>query len=919
MALTAGARLGPYEIISLLGAGGMGEVYRARDTKLNRDVAIKILPDIFANDPDRLARFTREAQTLAALNHPNIAHIHGLEETAEQRALVMEFVDGEDLAARLTRGPLAFDNALAVARQIADGLEAAHDQGIIHRDLKPANVKLTRDGTVKLLDFGLAKAIDPTASSAAAATVSPTISMHATQAGIILGTAAYMSPEQARGRMVDKRADIWAFGVVLFEMLTGRRAFESDDVSMTLAVVMTQEPDWSALPSSTPPALRRALRRCLKKDPRERARDVGDVRLDLEEAREESMRPVAATAGVETRAAGVVTAGAWAVAIVATAVLAGVVVWIATRPRPVDLSVTRSFVEVTPAERLLSGFARDASLALGRPSRTAMVFSPDGRSIVFSAERDHRVQLYLRRLDQLEATAIADTDGASNPFFSPDGRWIGFHAQGALKKIPLVGGPAVTLCPSDLVFGASWGGSGQIVFAKQTGGLWQVSAAGGIPTLATKLQPETGEYSHRLPQLLPDGQTVLFTVTRSVFPSWDDTVIVAQSLATGQRKLLIDGGADARFVPSGHLVFLRKGTLMAVPFDIRRLEVTGGAVGVVGDVMQAANIQPIQIDTGAGQFAVSSTGSLVFTTGGVFPQDRWSLVWVDRTGKVEPLPTGPGSYLAPRISPDGRRIAFNSTTGDWDLWTYDVQRGIAARLPMEGEQSVPIWTPDGSALTFRSQVKGVFALFQIKPDGSSLPEPVTQPARDAAVVPNSWTPDGRALAFENNRETWILTREGKAPPRRLSASHLGEQVDFSPDGHWLAYTSGRGEGGQVYVQPYPALDHREQVSTVSGFAPAWRRDGREMYFIESASADGPLKARVMAVPISTSPAFSAGTPRALFEGAFRIDGPFRGYDVTPDGQRFVMVQEVPQPTARVSQMVYVQNWVEELQSRVPTK
>jgi serine/threonine-protein kinase len=898
----------------------MGEVYRATDSHLKRAVAIKVLPASVAGDTDRLARFQREAEVLAALNHPNIAAIYGLEKTPDLTALVMELVEGEDLSVLIARGPIPLADALQYSRQIAEALEAAHEQGIIHRDLKPANIKLRADGTVKVLDFGLAKAMDPVGTSSTDLMNSPTLTARATQMGMILGTAAYMSPEQARGKVVDKGADIWAFGCVLYEMLAGRRVFEGDEVSDTLAVVLTKDPDWGALPADTPSAIRRLLRRCLVKDRRARLPDIGSARLDIDEARTEPSSSTVVPSAVESggaRARRIVT---WAIGTAAVAALAALVVWMVMRAEPPDLPVTRALIGVGPAERLLSGFHWDASLGQGRPSRTAIALSPDGRSLVFSAERQGSVQLYLRRLDQLEATAIAGTEGASGPFFSPDGQSLGFYADGALKKVPLTGGPVLEICKVDLFYGASWGRSDQIVFAQQRGGLWQVSAAGGTPTAVTKLDDDSGEISHRLPQFLPDEDTVLFTVTKSDFPSWDDTLVVAQSLPTGDRTVLIEGGADARFVATGHLVFLRRGTLMAVPFDLGRLQVTGAPVGLVADVMQAANIQPLQIDTGAGQFAVSDSGSLVYATGGAYAQDRWSLVWVDRAGKSEALRIAPGSYLAPRLSPDGRRVAFSSSTGDWDLWTYDVQRGIPARVPMEGEQSVPVWAPDGSRLTFSSTVKGPRALFSIDPDGSRSAEPLT-PANvfeGIGAFPNAWTSEGRALAFSYNRDIWVLPRDGKAERRRVVTSPgVGSgQADFSADGRWLAYSTF--PAPRVYVQPYPALDNRVQVSTDNGSAPAWRRDGRELYYVEDASADGPQKIRVMAVPITTTPTFSAGTPRVLFEGAFRIDGPFRGYDVTPDGQRFLMVREVPLQPARLSQMVLVQNWLEELKRLVPT-
>jgi serine/threonine-protein kinase len=922
VALTLGARLGPYEIIAQIGAGGMGEVYRATDTNLGRDVAIKVLPDTFAHDPERLARFEREAKTLASLNHSNIAIIHGFEKAPGLSALVMELVDGPTLADRLAQGgglsahALPIDETLAIARQIAEALEAAHEQGIIHRDLKPSNIKLRPDGTVKVLDFGLAKAMEPAGAMASRLSESSTITTPAmTKAGVILGTAAYMSPEQARGKVVDRRADIWAFGCVLYEMLAGRRVFESDEVSETLAAVLTKDPDWGALPADTPAAIRRLLRRCLTRDQRARLPDIGSARLDIDDARTEPRLPSFDPGAVETNSAGARLIITWTIGTAAVAAIAALVVWMAMRSQPADIPVARVLIGVRPAERLLSGLRLDASSGQGRPSRTAIAFSPDGRSLVFSAERESHVQLYVRRLDQLEATAIPGTEGASSPFFSPDGQSLGFHADGALRKVPLNGGPVLELCKVDLVYGVSWGRSDQIVFAQQNGGLWRVSAAGGTPTAVTKL--DDGEVSHRLPQFLPDGDTVLSTVTKSGFPSWDDTLVVAQSLATGERRVLIEGGADARFVPTGHVVFLRRGTLMAVPFDARRLQVSGAPVGLIADVMQAANIQPLQIDTGAGQFAVSESGSLVYASGGVYAQDRWSLVWIDRTGKPEALRVAPGSYLGPRLSPDGRRVSFSSSTGDWDLWTYDVPRGIAGRVPMDGDQSAALWTPDGSRLTFSSAVKGRYTLFSIAPDGSGSAVPLTATDLfEGFAIPNAWTSDGRSLAFAYNRDIWLLSRDGKTERLVTSAGLLSAQADFSPDDRWLAYSTFPDR--QVYVRPYPALDRRWRVSTDNGSAPAWRQDGRELYYAEDASAGGPLRIRLVAVPITTTPTFSVGTPRVLFEGPFRIDGPFRGYDVTPDGQRFVMVREVPQQPGRVSQMVLVQNWLEELKRLVPT-
>jgi serine/threonine-protein kinase len=708
-------------------------------------------------------------------------------------------------------------------------------------------------------------------------------------------------------------------------MLTGRRVFEQQEISDTLAFVLTKDPDWSALPAGTPASIRRLLRRCLVKDRSARLTDMGGARLEIDEAHAESGQPTV-SAGISSnrsRAIRLLTVAVGALAILA---LGAVAMWMTERRQQRTLPVTRTVIGVAPAERLLSGFALDSSMGQGRPSRTTMAFAPDGRSIVFSAERNGRVQLFLRRLDQLEATPITGTEGASNPFFSPNGESLGFHAAGALKRIPVSGGAAVTVCDVDYVFGASWGPTEQIVYATVEGGLWRVAATGGSkPESLTKLQ--SGEVSHRLPQLLPDGQTVLFTSTKSIFPTWEDTRVVAQSLATGQQKVLIEGGADARYVSTGHLVYMRRGTLMAAPFDATRLEVTGAAVGLLADVMQAANIQPNLIDSGAGQFAISASGALAYVSGGVFPQDRWSMVWVDRTGKVEPLNLPRGAYLAPRLSPDGKRVVFNTTTGDWDLMVYDVARGLTTRLPMRDDQSIGVWSPDSSRVAFGSGLAGTGKVFIRSADGNGAPEEV-QVSADAvrgmygATFPNTWTPDGRSLVVWVPRGGGLLLApiKEKGAPHSLFGDPTGAvTADFSPDGRWLAYTSGGPLTSEIYVRPYPALDRRVQVAGQGSSSPVWQKGGRELYYLENASGEAASNIRVMAMSVTTTPTFSASAPRKLFEGPFRVDGPFRSYDVTADGQRFLFVRAAEQPAAHVNQIVLVQNWTEELKARVPVK
>jgi serine/threonine protein kinase/Tol biopolymer transport system component len=920
--LSAGVRVGPYEIVAALGAGGMGDVYRACDTKLNREVALKVLPDAFASDPDRLARFTREARTLAALNHPNIAHIHGLEEGGAVRALVMELVEGKDLTQRIAAGAIPLAESLAIARQIADALEAAHEQGIIHRDLKPANIKLRDDGTVKVLDFGLAKAIEPRSSSAAAAALanSPTITaLTVFQPGMLLGTAAYMSPEQAKGRAADRRSDVWAFGVVLYEMLTGRRPFTGDVVSDTLSSVLTQQPDWTALPVTTPPSIRRLLCRCLEKDRTRRLADIADARLDIDEALSGSNAdvPVAlSTSRVRERIG-------WGVALLLVGLTtAAMAAWTA-RSGPVDSETTRTFLSVTPGQSL-TGNPLEARVGGARPSRTAVALSPDGKTLVFGALWGGEQQLYARSMDQISATPILGTSGGSSPFFSPDGRWVGFWAGGELRKVPLGGGPAVTLCAAAALFGSSWGNDGTIVFASaRNGGLWRVSAAGGTPEALTTLAP--GEYSHRLPHVLPGGGAVIFTIAKAP-ARWNDSQVVVRSMTTGEQSVLVEGGADGRYLSTGHLVYLRLGTLMAAPFDPVRLTVTGGATGLIDGVMQAANNTSFNfmLDTGAAQLAVSETGALVYVTGGVLPEAQRSLAWVDRRGTIHALPAPPRPYFAPRLSPDGQHVAVFIQQGIRQVWNYDMARGALSAVTVDGRSSYGVFTPDGKRLAFRSNGAGAEDnLYWGAADGSGTAERLTTSTH--SQTPASWSADGATLAFVEEGDPlgqfdiWTLSISDHTVRAVIQTAAHEASPEFSPDGRWLAYTSTQSGRQEVYVQRYPGPGERHLISTGGGEQPAWAGDGRELVYVQRGDS-GSLKMKLMSVRIGTSPTFLAGTPELVFESSDLASGWGRSYDVAPDGKRFLITLEKEQP-ANVApvQMILVQNWFDELKRLVPTK
>jgi serine/threonine-protein kinase len=906
MALSPGTRLGVYEVTAQIGEGGMGQVFRAHDTRLNRDVALKILPDAVARDPDRLARFTREAQTLASLNHAHIAQIHGLEESSGVRALVMELVEGEDLSQRIARGAIPLADVLPIAKQIAAALEAAHEQGIIHRDLKPANVKVRPDGTVKVLDFGLAKAMEPTSAASSHVSHSPTITTPAmTQAGMILGTAAYMSPEQAKGRAADRRSDVWAFGVLLYEMLTGQRAFKGEDVSDTLAFILTREPDWATLPAATPPPIRRLLRRCLEKDRTRRLCDIGDARLEIDEA-------LAAPSAVDGAAAqpGPGPLSVWSRALpwmfVASMLGLAIAVALLWAPWRAETHVDR------PLVRLDVDLGTDVSLPAPIAGGTSVAISPDGTRFVYASGTP--TKLFTRRLDQPTATELSGTQGASRPFFSPDGQWVAFLTPGKLNKISVEGGAVVPLGDINTASygGASWGEDRSIVVSEAFGrGLLRIPAAGGPPDLVAPLGH--GEFGLDLPQLLPGGKAILFAANTAKGDA-DTFTIEVLTLADRHRKIVVRGGQSPRYLPTssgvGHLIYVNKATLFAIPFDLDKLETRGTAVPVLDGVAY-------QSGTGMGQFDASRTGTLVYRRASGGTSGIATLQWVDPIGKTEPLLAKPGAYVSPSLSPDGKRIALGVAEGGPDVSVYDPQRDVMTRLTSGGFNGSPKWSPDGQSVVFASLGNGIL---QTRADGASQPQALTQ--SKAFQTPWSFTPDGKRLAYvepTGNLQIWTVPLEDQggqlkagAPEPWLKNSFNDTSPAFSPDGRWLAYQSNESGTFEVYVRafasPSSAPGGKWEISNTGGMAPRWSRNGHELVY---QSGD-----RVMAARYTVQgDAFVAEKPRVWIA---KLGGGTL-FDVSPDGRRVAVLAPVASADAskQEHEVVLLLNFFDELRRRVP--
>jgi eukaryotic-like serine/threonine-protein kinase len=921
MALSHGTRLGPYEVIAPLGAGGMGEVYRARDTRLGRDVAVKVLPADRLSDPVRRARFEQEARAVAALNHPHIVTIHEIEKAGDTDFIVMELVPGKTLDALIPRAGMRLGEALRIAIPLADALAAAHSAGIVHRDFKPANVMVTPDGVAKILDFGLAKLTQADEGGEDDTTLDAQARL--SRPGTVAGTPAYMSPEQATGGAVDARSDVFSFGAVLYEMVTGRRPFGGGSSAEMLAALLKEQPKApSEIVADVPRDLERIILRCLRKDPARRFQNMLDVKVELQEVKEESDSQAAAPAGGVARPSRRLSLRWWlalvAVALAATALIGLAVKWrLRAVPAP---AVVRSVIKLEPG-LCLDGMRFGPPYGFAQPTRTAMAISGDGGFVVYSAVRENaepetKPQLYLRRTDQLEARPIAGTEGGISPFLSPDDRWVGFWADGKLMKVRLDGGVPVTLCDAETPFGASWGRNNSIVFSPSSAsGLFGVPADGGRPEILTTPDKAGDEVSHRLPHWLPDGRGVLFTVMREQF-EFQPRVALLDS-KTRKWSVLLEDAADARYVPTGHVVFLRQGTLMVVRLDLDERAVVGLPVPAITGLVQALNFMNPYMDTAAGQFGVSDSGGLVYAAGGISPDNDCTFVWVDQKGNVQPAAPVRGFFFSPRLSPDGQRIAYTTLGKRFQAWVYDLARGVATPVTADGKVWNITWTPDGQRVVFDWSWFGRNnPLYWQLADGSAPMERLT--TSDNGHGLGSFSPDGATLAYVEYRPGGgsdvgadILALDLRTRRVTPFLTSKASEVDptFSPDGRWLAYRSDESGRPEVYVRPFPGPGGKWQISSEGGAEPLWARNGKQLFYRGSGKA--------WAVDIRTAGGFSASKPRLLFEDSGFGSGFPHVWDLSLDGQRFLMVKVGDRKAIPLTEMVLVENWLEEVERLAP--
>ena len=895
MTLPAGTRLGPYEILAPLGAGGMGEVYRARDSRLHRDVAIKALPEEFARDPGRLARFEREARVLASLNHPNIAAIHGLEEAGGAKFLVLECVEGENLGSRLASGRLFIEEALSICAQIARGLEAAHEAGVIHRDLKPANVMIRSDGSVKVLDFGLARPDVAGSGALQDQSRSPTLTA-GTEAGVILGTAAYMSPEQARGKPLDRRTDVFSLGCVLYECLTGRQAFRGETVSDTLAAILKSEPDWGALSPETPERVRILLRRCFEKDPARRLHDVADVRIEIEDAlAQPQVAPAPAALRHGSRRRGFL----WG----AAGLLAGTIATFfaeralrPSRPRDAPRAPVRSALTLPPGVTLRT-----------EPFRASMAFSPDGRRLVLSV-RDGKGRLHSRALDRTDIEPIPGTEAGNAPFFSPDGEWLAFFTPRELKKVALAGGAPLVVCSVPPVTrGGAWGPDDWIYFGIENGGLQRVRSSGGVVEPFTTPDPKAGERAHVWPQVLPGGSRLLVVVRAGRdFQEYDRSNLAVLDIASRKLRVVLQGVSFGRFAPPGHLIFVRGASVLAVAFDVRTLETSGPNFALPGDIVVA--------DGARMPYLATETGLLAYAAGEPERARTSTLVWVDRAGREEPLSLASGTYKVPMLSPDGRTVALLVIEGAREsIYTYDLARNVLSPLlPEAGRSFNATWTPDSRRIFFSSFDTGWPRLYGKSADGSGAPESISP--GEVPEFASSVSPDGRTLAYAavsgkiEATDIWLLGLDGKRERRAWFETPFKEYGPFfSPDGSLIAYTAEEsGEKPEVYVRPFPGPGGRIKISgSDGGSEPLWSPDGSELFYRTGSE-------QLMSTTIVRSPKLSASAPRFVLNTASYLssaseDDP-RQYAISHDGKRFLFVKPGETKRQSITQLQLVTDW-----------